>query len=123
MWSARVLFCLGLLTAGGLTLGGADAQEGKKDEAALTVEQITKVYADDPEGFDKKYKGKVVTVEGVVDYTTGPDIISKQRFAILKGSYKKAGEVLPHLVRCIVPEIDDLRTGHSVRIRGTCQGH
>src|SRR5262249_54720367 len=107
---------LALAAVGALAAGG-----DKKDRAVVAAVKITKLYAEDPAGFDKKYKGKTVVVEGVVALVTALDKFEKHRFVMLEG-YRKGKESSTYRIRCRdVAEIDDLRIGHKVRIKGTCQ--
>ncbi len=113
----------------GLTIVRLDAG-GKKKEEAIPAVEFTKVYAQKPAEFDKKYKGKTVTIEGVVSSTSvkmtplGGDKGSDKTYLMI-GGYKKPGSVTTYMVRCEEsgPDFEGIRAGHKVRIRGVAQGH
>jgi uncharacterized protein (TIGR03067 family) len=94
------------------------ADEPKPTEA-IPAEEFMKLYATEPKGFDAKYAGKVVTVEGPVSSAIVRD--GKNTFLMLRG-YEKPGQGYRNDVRVVhTPEMADLRMGLKVRIRGTCQ--
>jgi uncharacterized protein (TIGR03067 family) len=96
------------------------ADEPKSAEA-VPAEEFMKLYATDPKGFDAKYAGKVVTVEGPVSSAIVRD--GKNTFLMLRGYTKPGqGQGYRNDVRVVhTPEMADLRMGLKVRIRGTCQ--
>jgi uncharacterized protein (TIGR03067 family) len=103
---------------------------GKEAEEVVTAEQLTKEYAENPAGFDKKYKGKVVTVEGVVTssgvkLTAATGDKGPARTFLMMDGYRKPGSAVPFMVRCEEsgPDFEGIRANHKVRIRGTAQGH
>lgn len=102
----------------GLPLLGAGDKENDK---AIAVLELTKDYAENAGDFDKKYKGKVVTIEGVVG-TTGVKVAGKT-FLMMDG-HTKPGDKYAHMVRCEEsgPDFEGIRKGHKVRIKGTVQG-
>ncbi len=102
---------------------------GKEDQAIPAVE-FTKVYAEKPAEFDKMYKGKTVTIEGVVSstavkLTARPGDKNPARTYLMLDGYKKPGSPAAYIVRCEEsgPDFEGIRTGHKVRIRGIVQGH
>src|SRR5262249_8136362 len=96
-------------------------------EDVVSALQLTKEYAENPAEFDKKYKGKTVTVEGTVSSASVKDVAvggkPARTFLIIEG-YNKPGEG-PFIVRCEEsgPDFEGIRSGHKVRIKGTVQGH
>src|SRR5947209_6046167 len=122
--SVPVLFIGLLALVCGFTRISAGDPQGEKVVSAL---ELTKVYADDPAEFDKKYKGKTVTVEGTVTGTTVKDAPvggkSTRTFLLMDGYNKPGGA--PYIVRCEEsgPDFEGIRSGHKVRITGTVQGH
>jgi uncharacterized protein (TIGR03067 family) len=107
----------------GLAGGRLAAADKDKEEAAVPAEQLTKKYATDPAGFDADYKGKVVTVEGLVQNTLAKTSPGNTRLLMIQG-YRKPGEPVAYSVRCLWTDaFADLRIGHKVRVQGTCQGH
>jgi uncharacterized protein (TIGR03067 family) len=101
----------------------------KEEPPALSAEQFTKEYADNPAEFDRKYKGKVVTIEGVVGSTavklSAPADKAPGKTYLMLDGYRKPGAPVAHMVRCEEsgPDFEGIRAGHKVRIRGTAQGH
>ncbi len=117
----------------GIILLGAESDRlgagGKaKDEEIVAAMDLTKLYTESGAAFDKKYKGKTVTVEGIVTGAgvkeTSLDGKPGKVFLMIEG-YKKPGDPVSHSVRCEEsgPDFEGIRTGHKVRIRGTVQGH
>ncbi len=108
---------------------GKDGKDGKGEGPVLSAEQFTKEYAEDPAEFDKKYKGKVVTIEGVVNSVavkvTSTGGAGPAKTYLMVAGYSKKGEPVPYSVRCEEsgPDFEGVHTGHKVRIRGTAQGH
>jgi uncharacterized protein (TIGR03067 family) len=95
---------------------------GKDKEEVVSAQDLTRAYAENPAEFDKKYKDKVVTVEGMVSATSVK--ASGKSFLMIEG-YTKPGDTFSHSVRCEEsgPDFEGIRIGHKVRIRGTAQGH
>jgi uncharacterized protein (TIGR03067 family) len=129
MRSLRVWLVLGLVAAGAVLLPSRSAFPAAEGEAAVPAEEFTKQYADNPAGFDKKYKGKEVTIEGVVADTSVRAFVpagkpAGKTFLMIRG-YAKAGAPVPYSVRCEEsgPDFEGIHAGHKVRIRGTAQGH
>jgi hypothetical protein len=119
--NVRVFVVAGVLLTGiaALHLSSPRVGAGGKDEGpAISVEEFTKLYAEDPAEFDKKYKGKVVTVEGVVESTSVKDVIpggkaAPKTFLMMQG-YRKAGAPVANRVRCEEsgPDFEGIRAGH-----------
>jgi hypothetical protein len=88
-----------------------------------TAAKLAEAYATDPAAFDKTYKDKVVEVEGIVETPKAQDSISKKNYVMLHG-FKKKGDPVPTLVRCELSEdLEGLKAGQTVGIKGTCRGH
>ena len=88
---------------------------GEKGEDIVDAGQMTKLYGENPAEFDKKYKGKSVTIEGLVDLTGVK--VGKATCLMIKSP--KSG------IRCeeSTPDFEGIHIGHKVRIQGTVQGH
>jgi uncharacterized protein (TIGR03067 family) len=131
MRKLRVFLASALLLAG-LVVPVLTAPRGRAaddKEEAVTAQQLTKLYAESPAEFDKTYKGKAVTVEGVVSATGARGFVPAgqapgKSYLMIQG-YSKAGAPVPYGVRCEEsgPDFEGIHTGHKVRIRGTVQGH
>lgn len=90
---------------------------------AVPIQEFTTLYGTNQEAFDEKYKGKDVVQEGIVGGITHPDPVTKKVYAMLPG-FHKAGEAVSFSARCVYdPSFDDMRIGHKVQIKGTCQGY
>ncbi len=120
LWSA--VACAALIVGAGST--SAEKPKDKDDGPVVTAEALTKEYATEPDAFDKKYKGKVVTVEGTVTIAaTKLTSFDKVRYCVL-GGYTKPGERFGYQVNCVRGAgFEGVRIGHKVRVRGTCQEH
>jgi uncharacterized protein (TIGR03067 family) len=110
--------------------GGKDKEKDKDKDQAIPVVEFTKVYAEKPADFDKRYKGKTVTVEGVVSstgvkLTARPGDKGPARTYLMMDGYKKPGSPVANMVRCEEsgPDFEGVRAGHKVRIRGVAQAH
>jgi uncharacterized protein (TIGR03067 family) len=113
------------LGAGGLLAASARLAAGGKEkgkgEPVVAAMELTKVYATDAAGFDKKYKGKEVLVEGVVTDANAED--SGKRMVLLQG-YQNPKEGFSYIVRVLADsKFEGLRIGHKIRVRGVCQGY
>ena len=99
--------------------GAATAQD--KDET-IPAGTMMKVYASGAAEFDKAYKGKTVTIEGIVSNSSVKD--GKKTYLMIAG-YKKPGANFTNDVRCEESSADfeGIRIGHTVLIRGTAEGH
>jgi len=97
------------------------SQDKEKDQAVAATE-LAKVYAVGAPEFDKAYKGKTLTIEGVVGNSGVKS--GHKTFVVIEG-YKKPDSSISHDVRCEVSTADfqGIRVGHKVRIHGTVQGH
>jgi uncharacterized protein (TIGR03067 family) len=103
-----------------IRVGAPAAQETDKEKPIAAVE-LMKVYASGAAEFDKAYKGKTLTVEGIVRYSNVKD--GPKTFLMIEG-YKKPGDNFTHDVRCVeTTDFEGIRIGHKVRIRGTVQEH
>jgi uncharacterized protein (TIGR03067 family) len=128
MRCSRIVVACGLFLGGGcLLLTSPDLAAGGKDKGkdgpAISAVQLTREYATDPAGFDKKYKGKEVVVEGIVKATHAHEVQPRRRMILLEG-YQKPKDPIGYIVRFpATAEFDGVRIGHKVRVRGTCQGH
>jgi len=97
------------------------AAEGKP--LAVKAAKLAETYATDPAAFDKTYKDKTVEVEGVVETPKARDSLSKKDYVMLHG-FRKKGDPGPTLVRCeLTKDLEGLKPGQTVRIKGTCHGH
>jgi uncharacterized protein (TIGR03067 family) len=129
MRRSRILVACGLVFLGAsclLPASGGRAAGGKEKGKAgpvVTAMELTKEYANDAAGFNKKYKGKELVVEGLVTSTNTQGIGEKGRLILLQG-YQKPKEAFSYSVRIpATAEFDGIRIGHKVRVRGVCQGH
>ena len=122
MHAYRALFvALALLGLSSLA-GGRAARAGDK-ETVVKAADLARSYALDPKDFDRKYKDKTLIVEGVVETPAAKGALDKKTWVMLKGFAKK-GDPVETLVRCeMTKELEGLRAGQQVRIRGTCHGH
>ena len=116
---------LGLLLVGLASLR-LDAGAKNKDRAISAVD-FMKVYTEQSAEFDKTYKGKTVTIEGLVG-VTGVKLTSEAGKAagktyLMIDGYKKPGRPISYQVRCEEngPDFEGIRAGHKVRIRGVVQ--
>jgi hypothetical protein len=101
----------------------AAATPAEDKPIAVTAAKLAEAYATDPAAFDKTYKDKVVEVEGVVETPKAQDSTNKKDYVMLHG-FEKKGDVVPTLVRCeLTKELEGLKAGQAVRIKGTCRGH
>ena len=99
------------------------ADKEKGDAPVVLAEALAKEYATDPDAFDKKYKGRVVTVEGMVTHITRPGPLDKEPFCVLAG-YTKPGERFGVQVNCTIGAgFEGVRIGHKVRVKGAVEGH
>jgi len=104
-----------------LLLSGDARAEDKPIE--IKAVKLAETYATDSAAFDKNYKDKVVEVEGVVDSPKVQDFTTKKNFVLLKG-FQKKGDPIPTLVRCeMTKDLEGLKAGDKVRIKGTCRGY
>jgi hypothetical protein len=71
-----ILACVHALRVSGPVRAGD--QKGEGDDIVDAVE-LTKLYAENPAEFDKKYKGKTIIVEGMTG-STGVALPSSRRF-------------------------------------------
>ena len=94
----------------------------KKGDDIVDAVDLTKLYAENPAEFDKKYKGKTIIVEGMTGST---GVKAGKATFLMIGGYSKPGQGYSHEVRCeqSTPDFEGIRNGHKVRIQGTCQGH
>src|SRR5579864_1525725 len=95
MRSLITLLAVGVTMAGWTGSLGVAGDKDKDD--VISVVALTKDYAETPADFDKKYKGKSVTVEGTVSLTGAR--VGKMTFLMMNG-YTKPGQSYPHSVRC-----------------------
>jgi uncharacterized protein (TIGR03067 family) len=123
----RKCLVLGLLLAGmglhfGSPLRGAGGKEG---DDTITAMQLMKDYADSAAGFDKKYKGKVITVEGVVALTAVKKNEGDKTTYLMMLAYTKPGTTEEYRVRIEEsgPDFEGIRAGLKIRVRGTVGGH
>jgi hypothetical protein len=92
-------------------------------EITVTAKKLAEKYATDPADFDKTYKDKVVEVEGVVETPKATETISNKNYVMLHG-YTKKGDSFPTMVRCeLSKELEGIKAGAKVTVRGTCRAH
>lgn len=94
-------------------------------ESVLSASQITRDYATDGKGFNAKYKGKVVVVEGLV---TSPDAIDEGKHWTILAGYEKPGDPVCYKVNCaFVGKDQDKAAGLAfdswIKVRGQCLAH
>ncbi len=120
-----ILMARAILLTGAFLLvlapGLAEAQDKDKEESVAAA-QIAKVYAESAAAFDKAYKGKTLTLEGIVAMSAAKD---GQKTYLMIDGYQKPGEPFVSRIRCeeSSPDFQGIRVGHKVRISGTVQGH
>lgn len=99
-----------------LVLPVAGAQD---KDAPVSALELTKVYSQGAAEFDKTYKGKTITIEGVVSGAGLKD--GAKSFLMIKGYFKAP---ISHDARCVeTADFEGLRVGHKVQIRGAVHGH
>ncbi len=118
---------IGLLLVGLVFPLGPSAQPGtagKEKDEFIAADQLTKVYAENAADFNKQFKGKTLTVEGVVTGSGVKGSPPGRTYLMIQG-YKKPGDPVAHSVRCeeAGPDFEGIRQGHKVRIRGVVQAH
>src|SRR5437879_5987485 len=92
----RVGFVFAVSSAG--LIGGQHGSLAKDKDEVVSAVAIAKVYAESKEAFDKTYKGKTLTVEGVVSISSAKD--AGKTYLILDG-YTKPGDKFAHIVRFV----------------------
>src|SRR5262245_19104918 len=102
-----------LLTVILLAQLGAPAAQDKDEPVAAS--QFMKVYSSGAAEFDKAYKGKTVTIEGIV---ANSGVKSGQKTFLMITGYKKPGAGFSDDVRCeeTTADFEGIRVGHKVRI-------
>lgn len=105
-----------------LVLIQTSVRAGQDKDEPVAATELMKVYASGPAAFDKAYKGKTLTIEGIVSNSSVKD--GQKSFLMIAG-YKKQGAAISNDVRCeeSTADFEGIRVGHKVRIRGTLQGH
>jgi uncharacterized protein (TIGR03067 family) len=105
-----------------LMVGGSrPAAQDKKQDDAVSAEELTKVYDKGAAEFDKAYKGKAIIVEGIVSLSGAK--AGAKSYLMIDG-FRKPGESYVHRMRCEeTADFEGIRAGHKVRISGTVQGH
>jgi hypothetical protein len=111
---AAVLLIVGVILAIVLT------RSKKVDAIAVTADQINKEFKSDRTGADKKYKDKVIEVEGVL-YSPPAVDDARQPFILLKDASDKSP--VPPLVRFVFEaagkdKVMALKQGQKVKARG-----
>ena len=119
------LLFLALVSIGLMHSGSETAAQQKP--MVVSAEQLAKDYATDPKGFDKKYKDKVLIVEGVVqtpmakdkDLTTG-----KETTWLILNGFKKAGDPVDTTVNFTgIADLKSVKKGDKVQVQGKCLEH
>ena len=116
---------LALVLAGALWLGDGSASAADDKPLAVSAEQLAKDYKSDPAAADKKYKGKLLLVEGKVHDLFGKEIAGEPA-VVLWGFRQKELEV-PTLVQCIFTKeqqekASKLKKDDKVKLQGKCEG-
>src|SRR5439155_19083119 len=108
-------------------MGDSEEPKDKKDEKTsdkpdfkTTAVALTKEYLDDEKAFEKKYKGKVIEVEGVVD---GASKHTTASWIYLVGARpnQKEEQVLPVVLSGIAPQDKAWWLGKGQKVKAVGQ--
>jgi hypothetical protein len=111
--------------ANGKKPAGDKEQGSAKPALSVKAEELAKDYAVDPAAADKKYKDKILEVEGKIHDQYGKEV-GPEPSVVLWG-YQEKPATVPQLVQCyFVPSLQEkaaaLKKGDTIKLRGRCTG-
>jgi len=90
-------------------------------ETEVTVQELCSAYKASNVAADAKYKGKILTVTGVVD-SIGEDILHNPYIRLTSGGKHQACGARCVLDKKYEPELAQLTIGQTVTVQGKCDG-
>lgn len=102
--------------------GALHSEEEKAGAVTLTAEELYRAYKKDAAAADALYKGKLLKVSGVADYS-GTDLILEAPEVIMTGG----GKDVSRGIDCVFDpryedEVAKIAKGDAVTVLGTCDG-
>jgi hypothetical protein len=93
------------------------------EKIAVTAKKLAEDYATDPAAYNKKYKDKIVEVEGVVFLPDAKNKADEPGFVLLEGFHKKGDPVSTSVRFLVTDAFKGLKKGDKIKVKGKAQAH
>jgi hypothetical protein len=113
------------LAAGCQKGSGPEPEAGSEPEFSVTSEALAREYETDSAAADRKYKGKWVLVEGLmdnVDFLDGDFVVSLKKAAVEPAAKPKGYVIHGYFLPSDAKKVSGLTRGQDIQFKGKCDG-